>query len=292
MKPEEKQNRNRALIASIVVHSVLLLLLIIAVAWRAPNPPHPEYGIEINFGTSEVGSGAVQPESTPSTTDQELKSTEQEEQEAAQSQEQTEQKNAEQATSKTEPVETESPSKIESPVKAKTSDQEAKVTEPVKEKTTEQVKKEEAQPKTDSKAEEKIKTEQTQGKDKESNTTSQGDNKDKVGDKGKEEGTLDAKAVYGQQGGGGGSSLELAGWEWDKLPKPQTTKSETGRIVFEIKVDDQGELISYRILERGVSIEAERACIAEIEKLSFIKKSGAMVPAVSTGKITFVFRAQ
>lgn len=281
MKREEKQNRNKALAASIAVHSILLLIIFMAIAWRAPNPPHPQYGIEINFGTSDVGSGALQPETTPTTTDQQ-QSAEQQEETVEESQEETSQDEV--TPTKAEPVETESPSKIESPVEAKTSEKDVKVTEPVKEKVKETVKKE-----TET---EKVKSDQTEGKDKESNVTSQGDNKDQVGDKGKEDGTLDSKAMYGQQGGGGGSSLELSGWEWDRLPKPQITKGETGRIVFEIKVDDQGELISYKITERGVSIEAERACIAEIEKLSFIKKSGAMVPALSTGKITFVFRTQ
>jgi periplasmic protein TonB len=290
MKREEKQNRNKALAASIAVHSILLLIIFMAIAWRAPNPPHPQYGIEINFGTSDVGSGALQPETTPTTTDQ---------QQSAENQEETVEDSQKETTkdevnpSKAEPVETESPSKIESTVKAKTSEKDAKVTEPVKEIVKETVKKEtETKTTTETKPVEKEKSDQTDGKDKESNVTSQGDNKDKVGDKGKEDGSLDAKALYGQQGGGGGSSLELSGWEWDRLPKPQTTRSETGRIVFEIKVDDQGELISYRITERSVSIEAERACIAEIEKLSFIKKSGAMVPAVSTGRITFVFTAK
>jgi periplasmic protein TonB len=290
MNREEKQNRNKALLASFVVQSILLLLIFMAIAWRAPNPPLPQYGIEINFGTDMAGSGAVQPETTPTTTEQD-QSAEQQEETVEEAQPEAQQQEAK--PTQTIPVETESPSKIESPVKAKTTVQEAKVTEPVKEKVNETVNKETEKKTTptETKPVEKVKSDQTEAKDKESKVSSQGDNKEQVGDKGKEEGSLDAKAMYGQQGGGGGSSLELAGWEWDRLPKPQTPKNETGRIVFEIKVDDQGELISYKILERGVSIEAERACIAEIEKLSFVKK-GVLVPPISTGKITFVFRSQ
>lgn len=291
MSNEEKKNRNKALAASIAVHSVLLLLILFAIAWRAPNPPLPQYGIEINFGTENVGSGAVQPETTPTTIQQETQQAEQREEQPEESRDQQE---TAQSPAKAEPVETESPSKVESTVKAKPTEKEVKVTEPVKEQAKEPAKKEteEAKKQSETKATETKKAEETQGKQKETSTPSHGDNKDQVGDKGKEDGTLDAKALYGQQGGGGGPLLELAGWEWDRLPKPQISKGEMGRITFEIKVDDNGDLISYRVLERGVSIEAERACIAELEKLSFIKKSGAIVPPISTGKITFVFRTQ
>ena len=57
-------------------------------------------------------------------------------------------------------------------------------------------------------------------------------------------------------------------------------------------MDDNGEIISYRVLEKTLSIEAEKACKEAIEKLTFSKKPGAAVPDVSTGKITFVVRAQ
>jgi hypothetical protein len=61
-------------------------------------------------------------------------------------------------------------------------------------------------------------------------------------------------------------------------------------VVFEIKVDDAGEIISIRTIERSVSLEAENICRKEIEKLTFTK-SGANVPSVTTGKITFVVRS-
>ena len=59
---QEKKNRRIALATSLGVHGVILLLLLFVVAWRAPDPPLPEYGIELNFGTAMQGSGAVQPE--------------------------------------------------------------------------------------------------------------------------------------------------------------------------------------------------------------------------------------
>jgi protein TonB len=34
-------------------------------AWTAPDPPLPEYGIELNFGIEEAGSGFEQPVTQP-----------------------------------------------------------------------------------------------------------------------------------------------------------------------------------------------------------------------------------
>jgi hypothetical protein len=105
-------------------------------------------------------------------------------------------------------------------------------------------------------------------------------------------GKIEADALYGTQSGGGGSAgLDLAGWNWDFIPKPLVPNNEAGRVVFEIKVDDSGEIISIKTLERSVSLETENACRKEIERLKF-SKTGATVPEISTGKITFILRSQ
>ena len=58
---QEKKSRKIALITSLGVHGLILLLLLFMVAWRAPNPPLPEFGIELNFGMDAQGSGEIQP---------------------------------------------------------------------------------------------------------------------------------------------------------------------------------------------------------------------------------------
>ncbi|HHL51842.1 MAG TPA: hypothetical protein ENJ39_00570, partial [Flammeovirgaceae bacterium] len=67
--PKEKQNKRIGLIVSVGAHVVLLLLFVFLVAWRAPNPPLPEIGIELNFGTSDAGSGTKEPANEPVTTE-------------------------------------------------------------------------------------------------------------------------------------------------------------------------------------------------------------------------------
>ena len=61
----EKKNKRTGAIVSGAVHLVILILFIFMLAWREPNPPLPEYGIELNFGTSDIGSGDIQPLNTP-----------------------------------------------------------------------------------------------------------------------------------------------------------------------------------------------------------------------------------
>jgi len=113
------------------------------------------------------------------------------------------------------------------------------------------------------------------------------------GDKGDEKGSIDSRALYGSQGGGGGPHLELSGWMWDFTPNPRDTSNENGKIVFEIKIDDRGEIISVRTIEKTVSPEIERIYRQEVESLTFSPISSNTRPApVSTGKITFIIRSK
>lgn len=271
----EKKNRIIAMFTSLGIHLAVLLAFLFMMAWRAPNPPFPEYGIELNFGLDNQGTGDIQPE-TPASADETATD------EPLSEEPNTELREEQQEESK--PVEevVEQPvSKEESPVVVKETKKETEV-KPVKEDIKEEKK--------------EVKVAETKPSDDKGNPkqANQGDDKNKVGDKGSEEGSLDAKALYGKQGGGGGGvGLDLAGWNWDEIPRPNIPNNESnGKIIFEIKVDGNGEIISYRVLEKTLSIEAEKACKEAIEKLTFSKKSGAAVPDVSTGKITFVVRTQ
>ena len=58
----EKKNKRTALLYTTIIQIVLVVALFFIVAWRAPDPPLPEYGIVLNFGTDDQGSGDIQPE--------------------------------------------------------------------------------------------------------------------------------------------------------------------------------------------------------------------------------------
>lgn len=289
---DEKKNERIAMISSIAVHVILLLLFIFIVAWRAPDPPLPEYGIELNFGLDNQGSGNIQPD-TPAGSEQPSEEDTNQTKNDKPQEEDIPEASKEVKPQETKPIEQPVVTKQESPVSVK---EEKKVeTKPV-EKPKEQPKEVKVDPKpkettTEEKSSAKTTADKTTTDNKDGKPVSQGDDANKTGDKGDPKGKLDADALYGKQGGGsGGVGLDLSGWNWDNIPKPNVANNESGRVVFEIKVDDSGDIISIRTLERSVSLEAENICRKEIERLTF-SKTGTNVPPISTGKITFIIRS-
>lgn len=288
MKTEdEKKNERIALFTSIGLHAGLILLFFFLVAWRRPNPPGPEIGLEINFGTVDAGSGEVQPEETVGSEGTQTEEPNQPEPEEVEPE----------VAEASEPVveEQQAVTAEESPVAVVEKKEEVK--RPEKPVVKPEPKKEEpVKPKPDPAATYKPSTPKTESSNttteaKEGTAGSHGDKTNKVGDQGSEQGKLDADALYGKPGGGGNGTLDLAGWEWDSRPNPEIPKSESGRIVFQIKVDDNGEIIDIKTIERGVSVDAEKACRAAIQRLTFTK-TGANVPEISTGRITFVITSR
>jgi hypothetical protein len=119
-----------------------------------------------------------------------------------------------------------------------------------------------------------------------------------VGDQGDKEpkvlypGTADARALYGKQGGGGGSMLEMAGWMWDDVPDSKETTSQSGKIVFEVLIDDRGNVTSAKATSYTVSASLVEIYQAEVERLTFSKTSSGTAPPSSKGKITFIIKAK
>ena len=82
--------------------------------------------------------------------------------------------------------------------------------------------------------------------------------------------------------------IDLDGWMWDFTPEPEDKSSERGRLVFEIKIDNQGEILSVDRKESTVSPTVEKIYRQEVEKLTFSKTSdNPVIDSVSVGKITF-----
>lgn len=264
---EKKDYNHRALMISAGVHLALLILFFFIMAWRAPNPPKPTYGIELNFGLEQMGSGDVQPTSQPSPTPEEQPEENQSQpvEDNPETQEQvTESSAQESVTQPDEGLVNEKPTETKP----------KEVTKPA-----EKPKETSSKPKTDSRA--------LYG-----GNQSQGDQQNASGDQGSREGSVDAQALYGAQGGGGGASLSMAGWSWDQVPRPPDTSSETGRIVFQIKIDDQGYVVNVQTKESTVSPSVERIYNDAVRKITFSKTDNASVPPFSTGTITFVLRAR
>lgn len=295
MSEQEKENKNRriAFFSTMGIQAVLFVLLFVMVAYRPPNPPLSDLGsgIELNIGFDDEG-GGDDPMSTPVGNDGDQK-----EESENQPQQAKQEEVKEVVAEKTKAPETKTEEDLissddESSVTVKEKKDEVKPIEKPKEKVEE--KKIEVKPQAVfNPAEKKTDSDTKATGTKEGKPGSEGDDEGKTGNKGKPEGTLVKGGQYTGTpgGGGGGSSLDLSGWAWDQKPNPAIPNNESGRIVFEIKVDDNGDIISIKTLERSVSQEAEQICRKAIEKLTFIQ-TGTNVPSISTGKITFVVRSK
>jgi periplasmic protein TonB len=273
--PARQQDKRLGWLISLAVHAMVLLIFFLINAWKAPNPPHPEYGIELNIGLEQEGFGEEQP-ITPPVSPQEQDSEEQPE-ETSVEQEQTEQEAAP-AVEETIPDSKE----IDSPVEAKPEVKPTPV-EP-KPKIEEKPKSAETKPKVEEK---KVDTKAMYP-----GAAGQGNKQEQTGDAGNPQGTPDAKALMGTPGGGGGGpTLEMSGWRWVSEPKVPDRSSENGRIVFEITIDDQGEIIMIKTIESGVSPSVLQVYRSEVEKLLFKPSVEGSTPKPTTGKITFIIRS-
>jgi len=265
MERGETKRKRIAMLTSAGIHGLLLIFFLLSMAWRAPDPPLPEFGIELNFGDSPEGSGDVQPE-TPTASEQ------QEESEEI-------------------PEEVAQPKQEESTQEVVPSNQESVVTEPKEEKP-----KVIEQPKVEEKKEE-TKPAQKPATNEGAQPVSQGNDKDKTGDKGDPKGTLDPNAAYSGKPGGGaggdGMSLSMTGWAWAEQPTvPALPDNESGRVVFEIECDSEGEIIGIKVAERGLSAQAEKILLDVIRKNSLVRTSGGATPERSSGKVVFVLKTR
>lgn len=292
---QEKKNKRIALLSTIGIQIVVVLLLFVIIAWRPPNPPLPEYGIELNFGMDTEGSGEVQPESPVGNEGSEPENESAQPTPSETQPEETSEPEPEVVKpTDTKPVEEQIVSKVESPVTVKEKKEESKPVEKPKEIAPEkkvEKKPEAAKPTLDSKAVYKPNTPTSQSDAqgaKEGKPGNHGDDANKTGDKGSPEGTLDAKALYGQPGGGGGgvSMSGFNGFDWPMVQTPSLPDEAYGVYEFIVKVDDNGDVISVTTARSGLSPEAERRLKKVIQGLVFLPK-GSNLPPSSEGRITF-----
>ncbi len=106
--------------------------------------------------------------------------------------------------------------------------------------------------------------------------------------------TIDERSLYKvHQGKQTGALLELAGWMWDTAPQPQDHTDESGKIVFQITIDDLGEVIAIKTLEKTVSPLVENIYKEALTTLNFSKTTDNIVYAPTfTGKVTFILQVK
>lgn len=284
---EEEKNKRIAAGVSVAVHAILLLLLIYILAWRAPDPPAAEMGIELNFGLDNVGSGKVQTMATPN----ESKNVEDSKPAPTQPDVQPE---PEPAVQPTPPKPTETPK-----VQTTTADAPVAVKEIEKPQPKPQPKEEPVKEPEKPKALYPGKTSTTTGTGKsgtsnEATGNNNGDDPGTVGDKGDPKGSLNAEALYGKAGGGAGGSLNMAGWGWGDIPRPRDNSSETGKVVIRIKISPDGIVESATVHESTVSPQVAEIYRMEVfKKATFVRLGGNTDQSKgATGFITYTIRTR
>jgi hypothetical protein len=277
--PEE--HRREALIATVVLHA-LLVLLFFFIAFTGPNPPLETFetggggDVELNYGLDEAGSGDVQTTATANASQNRADSkppalspdpqttpvTEQAEATPA-SQEKIITSDAEESPATAAVVETPAPAKEEVKETPKPPRKVAVTFSP------------------------KGSSDGGGNGSSGSSTTptgnSNGDRPGTVGDQGDPKGTLDAKALYGTGGDGGGDGggrgrgrgmgdgdgLDIAGWAFDNVPTIAKIDETSGVARFKIKINDDGDVESVTKVSGNISSEQEKVVRDALLKSTF-----------------------
>jgi outer membrane biosynthesis protein TonB len=132
----------------------------------------------------------------------------------------------------------------------------------------------------------------TNGKASGTGGNNNGDKPGSVGDQGNPNGKIDAGSLYGKPGGAkSGVALNIAGWGMGRPPQVNDDSDESGKIVFEIKVDDSGDVINVRVKETTVNQSVTDLYKRAVDKMKLVSKSDTHLP-VSTGIITFIIKSR
>ena len=274
---DTKHKRKSALITACIL--ALLIFGIFNYGMRYLDPPE-EYGLAINFGSSEVGSGApiekVNKVSEPTVVEQ---------QEVVEEEVKEVQKEVVQ-----EEVITSDTSK-EVPVVEK--EKEIKK-EPVKKVEKEIEKKEIPKPKPKPKPKPSKETQDAlnnllNGNASNGKPKGEGDDEE-AGIKGKKNGDASATKYYGNTGSGSGGNYNLAGRKALSKPKEQPDCEEEGTVVVQIQVDRNGKVVYAKAGVQGTT--NSNPCLLKPAKQAALKTKWSVstkAPANQVGTIIYKF---
>ncbi len=309
-KESYQDSKKKAWLITILFNVLVLVGLYFIVVWRPPDPPMAQFGLELNLGFTDVGSGDRQTTTPPSTAQQQAIEAPAPGETAPKVTETTVPKAApETSTAKPQPSQTqravEAQSKTESPLKGtdKAAESVTPTPKPKESSTpTPQPAEKEAE-RTETKAEEKPTVDPRAlfgagGTSGSGNQPSAGSNQgsgNRPGDEGNPQGTVDGRSILqsgrGNAGDGAGYDLDLAGWDFASKPTiVDNVSTRNGKIVFRITVDDNGKIVQAIPLEHNVGNEVLAYYRTIVNKLSFKRQSGNPTAEYSTGRITFVIK--
>lgn len=293
--------RKSAVLTMIIM--ALILFIIFTFGLKYLDPPD-EYGIAVNFGTSEVGSGSNQSNEAMQTPPQEEVVEEEVPEEIMEPVEEVE-------TVPTEPTPT--PTKAEDVItqdntetikinKQKEADRKAEEARKRKAEQqrlarleAERIRKEKAAAEAKKRAEQQAKKAKLDammgGLNSGKGTGGSGDgDDDKAGDKGSPDGDPNAKGYYGSGSGGSGGNYRLGNRNAIATPKPIYDCNEQGRVVVSISVNKSGTVIGANAGVKGTTNAAP--CLLKRAKEAALKtkfNADNNAPAKQVGTIIYNF---
>lgn len=283
-------HKRKSAIATTLV-MVLLLFLIFTFGLKYFDPPL-EYGIAVNFGTSNVGSGNIQPtEPLKSSSSQEEVIEETAEEEV----QETPVEETQPTSAPTEEVitqDSEESIKIKKQEEAKRKVEEA---ERQKKLETERIEKQRIAAIEKKRAEEaakRKKLDEMMGglNNSDGNATGGEGDDNQAGDKGNPNGDPNASGYYGNGGGGSGGNYRLGNRKAVSKPKPTYDCNEQGRVVVSISVNKSGRVISAQPGIKGTTNSAP--CLLTRAKEAALKtrfNSDSKAPTKQVGSIIYNF---
>jgi periplasmic protein TonB len=303
---KKRKNRRVALVSALSIHLGLFILMFFLVAWVAPDPPLGGSGVFLNLGLADEGGGDYQPETAGDGGKSDEVAAKEEQQSPPPQESENQPIEDDKADAKEAPAEAQSESQVESPVTV-TPPKKEEVVKPTEPKKTEQPREKPAEVKQqvnpsavyDPNAK-KSSTTTKSGEGKAGQAGNEGDDAGKTGDKGDERGVKEGTVYEGNPGkggpgpgGDGGFGLTMSGWTWDQKPTPPKVEdNESGFVVFQITVNEKGEIESIQRIEGTLSPDAVQRCKDKINERSMVRTAGGAVPKRSTGTVRFELRVK
>ena len=294
--------------ATVAMVALLIILFLVSLTSSTPNPPPVEY-VEVNFGTSDVGSGSVQTynKPNPSPRAENVKKSEDRPNPKVTTTPRVE-RTPVTRTTRTEDVKV-SKAPAEKPIIASRSESPVSVAERPETKRPEAT-----SPKADPtppRAEPVKKVETvdpnalykrssggagsngTNGRAAGVGGNNNGDDRSGVGDKGNPDGNINAKEFYGKPGGSkSGVALNVSGWSFGNNRLDKDDSDEGGKIIYQIRVDSDGNIVSARPLQQTVSPSVESHYRRQVMRFK-LRPKGAVTPSeLSTGTLTISISAR
>jgi protein TonB len=277
-------SNKKSLWISIVLQLATFGILYLVVAWREPNPPIQQYGIELSL--QSISSASDQTAESSSTSSETVQPPEPLESEV---QKDIENDPPENEISEAENVETEEEIEQVEEMSDELITEESSVAQPEQSKEIEQpslVKEEQKleEPKEMDNDRKEILLEEVTLLD---SVSSESTSLETVSEQ-----SIDSRALYiSNTEATNEVELTMAGFQLYQISKPEDKSDETGKIVFEIIVDEDGYVIGVKQLESTILsptvVQAYREAIEQMQ----LEKTTSNSPPKSTGTITFIIQS-